>query len=370
MSAQFPTFGLHPLHELWFMDTVSVALPLMMNETWKWLTPLPLSHAESFWWWRCSIICMHICGLTQVKWNLVAYVGMLISASVACCVSVTSWLCECYQLVVWVLPADSVNVTGWLCQCYQLILSVLPAGCVSVTGWLCQCYWLVGSVLLAGWVSVTSWLDHCYWLVGSVLPAGWVSVTSSPFCHLCVCGGGGGVIIVSGMVGNGCDPLRDLCLTPKPWHVIHTPQPVTLTACRASQQVDQEPGKGQQAGHNQAVWRQLHASAGELHPVWHTSAAGERGRGAGPHPGAGAAEADLQAAGCWVHPAGGQRHWVLPGLQALHHHASAEPTLPAGSLRQGTVGWFVLMFSCLFLYPYCLPEVSVKVEFIDLWSSL
>ena len=116
------------------------------------------SHAESFWWWQLSIICMYICGLTQVKWNLVACVGTLVSAWVACCVSVTSWLCECYQLILSVLLAGCVSVTGWLCQCYQLVGSVLPADCIIITGWLGQCYHLVGLVLPAGCVSVTSWL--------------------------------------------------------------------------------------------------------------------------------------------------------------------------------------------------------------------
>ena len=161
------------------------------------------SHAESFWWWQLSIICMHICGLTQVKWNLVACVGTLVSAWVACCVSVTSWLCECYQLILSVLLAGCVSVTGWLCQCYQLVGSVLPADCIIITGWLGQCYHLVGLVLPAGCVSVTGWLGQCYQLV--------VSVTSSPFYHVCVCGGGGGVIKVSGTVGNGCDPLKLHC---------------------------------------------------------------------------------------------------------------------------------------------------------------
>ena len=83
-------------------------------------------------------------------------------------------------------------------------------------------------------------------------------------------------------------------------------------ACRASQQVDQEPGEGEQAEHDQTVGRQLHARLGELHPVWHSGAAGERGGGAGPHPGPRAAEADLQAAGRGVHQAGRQRHRILP----------------------------------------------------------
>ena len=119
-------------------------------------------------------------------------------------------LCQCYQLVVWVLPADSVSVTGWLCQCYWLVMSVLPAGWVSVTSWLHHYYWLVGSVLPPGWVSITSWLCQCYWLVGSVLPAGCVCYQLSLLSCVCVWRWGG-VIKVSGTVGNGCDPLKLHC---------------------------------------------------------------------------------------------------------------------------------------------------------------
>ena len=41
------------LQKLWSVDTI-LWLSVTINETLKWLSPLPILMQESFWWWQCS----------------------------------------------------------------------------------------------------------------------------------------------------------------------------------------------------------------------------------------------------------------------------------------------------------------------------
>ena len=65
--------------------------------------------------------------------------------------------------------------------------------------------------------------------------------------------------------------------------------------------------------------------------------AGEHPGGGWPHPGVAAAEADVQAGRQHLHQTGRQHHWVLAGLQVLHHHQAEEPPLPPWDCCQGKV---------------------------------
>ena len=59
-------------------------------------------------------------------------------------------------------------------------------------------------------------------------------------------------------------------------------------------QVGEKLREGEQPERDQANGLGLHADAGELYPVWHSSAAGERRGGAGSVSGTSSAQTDLQ----------------------------------------------------------------------------